>query len=85
MDPLNILLYKKLMSLQLKDRVSLFDLIHFYVSDTTFVAHVRNINLRSQRSIEINCELLHGFNNQPGLRDQVARWLTEALEARLAV
>jgi hypothetical protein len=32
----------------------------------------------------MNCQLLYGFNNQPGLRDQVERWLTEGLESRSA-
>ena len=85
LQPLSILLYNKLISLKASDRVRLFDLLHFYVRDTTFIAHARNINLHSERSITINCELLHGFNNQPGLRDQVVRWLTEALESRSAV
>ncbi len=85
LQPLSTLLYNKLITLKVSDRVRLFDLLDFYVRDTTFVAHARNINLRDQRSIAINCELLHGFNNQPGLRDQVVRWLTEALESRSAV
>ena len=83
--PLNALLYNKLIALKPHDRVRLFDLLNFYVRDTTFVNHARNINLHSERSIVVNCQLLHGFNNQPGLRDQVNRWLTEALEMRSAV
>jgi hypothetical protein len=48
------------------------------------VAHARNIDLRSDQSIAMNCQLLHGFNNQPGLRDQVERWLTDGLASRSA-
>jgi hypothetical protein len=81
---LNVLLYTHLIKHTIKDRLRLFDLITFYVRDSTFVAHARNIDLRSDQSIAMNCQLLHGFNNQPGLRDQVERWLTDGLASRSA-
>jgi hypothetical protein len=73
-------LYTKLMSLSVRDRRKLFTLINYYIRDTTFANHLRNIDVTSDRSITLNCQILFGFNNQPGLREQVVRWLTEALD-----
>jgi hypothetical protein len=76
--PLNRLLYNHLIKYTLQERRILFGRIEFYIRDTTFLKHLLNIDITSDSSIAMNCQLLYGFNNQPGLYDQVTRWFAEA-------
>ncbi len=81
--PLHELLYSHLIKHSVQKRRLLFDILGFYVRDTTFINHARNMDVSSDASIRLYCDVLYGFNNQPGLREQVTRWLTEGLEHRI--
>ncbi len=79
---LHELMYSHLIKHSIQKRRLLFDILGFYVRDRTFINHARNMDITSDASIRLHCDLLNGFHNQPGLREQVTRWLTEGLEHR---
>ncbi len=73
----------RLLRLSVDERFALFAFADIHLRDRTFLAHMRQMNVQTDEGVRYQCLILHGFNNQPGLREQVDRWFHQYEVARV--